>query len=292
MIREGNQGTIDIEVYVLPNGRVGDARVVKSTGFEELDLAALAEAKRNWRLLPATRDGVADRAVASAARDLQAESAVRPGLLRRRGGRRRMLGGRKPVWHSRKPKKMLNAATGTRIHGHWILSSPARSSCSPHRIDSRIYCDSRESCKWLFESSISRPGCCWRWAWAACCWRPTLPGARSSSLDTRAPPARWLAITKSATATTTRYRPRVRFETATGEIVTVDGQLATTSKRFAIGAQVPMVYKWRDPMQARVALFVDNWLGPGIAAVVGLVGLAGGFLVRRSVRRELAKTAA
>jgi protein TonB len=58
MIREGNQGTIEIEVYVLPNGRVGDARVVKSTGFEELDLAAMAEAKRHWRLLPATRDGV------------------------------------------------------------------------------------------------------------------------------------------------------------------------------------------------------------------------------------------
>jgi protein TonB len=59
MIREGNQGNIDLEVYVLPNGRVGDARVVKSTGFDELDRAALAEAKRNWRLLPATRDGVA-----------------------------------------------------------------------------------------------------------------------------------------------------------------------------------------------------------------------------------------
>jgi protein TonB len=58
MIREGNQGTIDLEVYVQPNGRVGDARVVRSTGFEELDRAALAEAKRNWRLLPATRDGV------------------------------------------------------------------------------------------------------------------------------------------------------------------------------------------------------------------------------------------
>jgi len=59
MIREGSQGAIDLEVYVLPNGRVGDARVIKSTGFEELDLAALAEAKRHWRLLPATRDGVA-----------------------------------------------------------------------------------------------------------------------------------------------------------------------------------------------------------------------------------------
>jgi protein TonB len=59
IIREGGQGTIEIEVYVLPNGRVGDARVAKSTGFAELDLAAIAEAKRNWRLLPATRDGVA-----------------------------------------------------------------------------------------------------------------------------------------------------------------------------------------------------------------------------------------
>jgi len=58
MIREGAEGTIEVEVYVLPNGRVGDARVVKSTGFEELDLAAMAEAKRSWRLLPATRDGV------------------------------------------------------------------------------------------------------------------------------------------------------------------------------------------------------------------------------------------
>jgi len=59
MIREGNQGTIEVDVYVLPNGRVGDARVAKSTGFQELDLATLEEAKRKWRLQPATRDGVA-----------------------------------------------------------------------------------------------------------------------------------------------------------------------------------------------------------------------------------------
>jgi protein TonB len=58
IIREGGQGTIELEVYVQPNGRVADARVVKSTGFDELDLAAIAEAKRNWRLVPATRDGV------------------------------------------------------------------------------------------------------------------------------------------------------------------------------------------------------------------------------------------
>jgi protein TonB len=58
-IREGNQGSVDVEVYVLPNGRVGDARIVKSAGFERLDQATIEEAKRSWRLVPATRDGVA-----------------------------------------------------------------------------------------------------------------------------------------------------------------------------------------------------------------------------------------
>jgi protein TonB len=57
-IRAGNTGTADIEIYVLPNGRVGDARIVKSTGFPALDQSALDEAKRKWRLTPATRDGV------------------------------------------------------------------------------------------------------------------------------------------------------------------------------------------------------------------------------------------
>ena len=58
-IRAGNEGNADIEVYVLPNGRVGDARIVRSTGHPRLDQAALEEARKNWRLIPATRDGVA-----------------------------------------------------------------------------------------------------------------------------------------------------------------------------------------------------------------------------------------
>jgi len=58
-IREGNEGNADVEVYVLPNGRVGDARIVRGSGFERLDQSAIEEAKRNWRLVPATRDGVA-----------------------------------------------------------------------------------------------------------------------------------------------------------------------------------------------------------------------------------------
>jgi protein TonB len=58
MIREGKAGSADVEIYVLPTGRVSDARIIRSSGFEELDQSTLAEAKRKWRLLPATRDGV------------------------------------------------------------------------------------------------------------------------------------------------------------------------------------------------------------------------------------------
>ena len=90
----------------------------------------------------------------------------------------------------------------------------------------------------------------------------------------------------------THQRPRIRFTTVTGEIQTIEGQLSTGTQRFAIGEKVPITYRVAKPSDARVALFMDNWLGPCIAAVVGLVGLAGGFLVRRSVRRELAKSGA
>jgi hypothetical protein len=86
-----------------------------------------------------------------------------------------------------------------------------------------------------------------------------------------------------------RYRPRIRFRTATGEIVTTSGQLSAATKRFEIGAHVPVVYRPERPTEARVALFIDNWLGASRASVIGLVGLAGGYLVRRSIRRELAK---
>jgi protein TonB len=56
--REGIEGFVDVEVYVLPDGRVGDARILHSTGSEYMNRNTLEEAKRRWRLLPATRDGV------------------------------------------------------------------------------------------------------------------------------------------------------------------------------------------------------------------------------------------
>lgn len=56
-IRGGHEGSVDLDIYVLANGRVGDARVVRGTGFDALDRSALDEAKRKWRLVPATRNG-------------------------------------------------------------------------------------------------------------------------------------------------------------------------------------------------------------------------------------------
>ena len=55
--RAGEAGTVVLEVLVLENGRVGDARVKKSSGFPRLDEAAVKEVKRSWRLVPGTENG-------------------------------------------------------------------------------------------------------------------------------------------------------------------------------------------------------------------------------------------
>ena len=88
----------------------------------------------------------------------------------------------------------------------------------------------------------------------------------------------------------TRHRPRLRFKTASGEIVQFDSQMATATERFRIGEQLPVVYKAGNPTNARVASFQDNWLGACIAAIIGLAGMVGGFLVRRAVQREISRT--
>ena len=50
------QGTVVIRLLVLPSGEVGDVNVVKSSGYPQLDAAALVEAGK-WRYLPAVRHG-------------------------------------------------------------------------------------------------------------------------------------------------------------------------------------------------------------------------------------------
>jgi len=56
-IRQGIEGNVDVEIFVQPNGRIGDARVVRGSGYDLFDRAALDEARRSWRMLPATRNG-------------------------------------------------------------------------------------------------------------------------------------------------------------------------------------------------------------------------------------------
>jgi protein TonB len=55
-IREQHEGTVLLSVLVLPNGRVGDVRIDRSSGYPKLDESARREA-RQWRLTPGTRDG-------------------------------------------------------------------------------------------------------------------------------------------------------------------------------------------------------------------------------------------
>lgn len=55
--RLGQEGVVTLMLYVKENGRVGDAKVEKSSGFPKLDEAAVAHALRNWRFKPGTENG-------------------------------------------------------------------------------------------------------------------------------------------------------------------------------------------------------------------------------------------
>jgi protein TonB len=57
--RNSQQGAVALEILVGTDGRVRDAKVSQSSGFELLDQAAMTEAKQHWRLRPARRNGVA-----------------------------------------------------------------------------------------------------------------------------------------------------------------------------------------------------------------------------------------
>jgi protein TonB len=56
-IRLGHEGTVLLSLHVLADGRVGEVKLVSSSGFPKLDDSAMREAKR-WRFVPGTRDGV------------------------------------------------------------------------------------------------------------------------------------------------------------------------------------------------------------------------------------------
>jgi len=52
----GEEGAVLVSVYVRPSGRAGKIRIDRSSGFNDLDTAAL-ESVANWRFVPATHGG-------------------------------------------------------------------------------------------------------------------------------------------------------------------------------------------------------------------------------------------
>lgn len=54
--RNGEAGTVVLDVYVRSSGRPTKARVIQSSGFEDLDTAAV-QGVLNWHFVPAFRDG-------------------------------------------------------------------------------------------------------------------------------------------------------------------------------------------------------------------------------------------
>lgn len=54
--RRGEEGTVLLELLVMPDGSVGDIRIKASSGHPRLDRSAL-EAVRRWRYTPAQQGG-------------------------------------------------------------------------------------------------------------------------------------------------------------------------------------------------------------------------------------------
>lgn len=84
-----------------------------------------------------------------------------------------------------------------------------------------------------------------------------------------------------------RWRPRVKFTTPSGDIITFEGQLATTTQRFTVGAAVPVIFSPGKPGEARLATFADNWLGPLASGIIGFLAFGAGIFIRRAAKRSL-----
>lgn len=55
--RAGEAGTVQLRCFVQESGKCTEVSVVKSSGFDKLDEAAVKEVQRNWRFVPGKEDG-------------------------------------------------------------------------------------------------------------------------------------------------------------------------------------------------------------------------------------------
>lgn len=57
--RRGEQGTVTLHVLIAASGAVERVELIESSGFRDLDEAALDTVRSRWRFVPARRDGIA-----------------------------------------------------------------------------------------------------------------------------------------------------------------------------------------------------------------------------------------
>ena len=55
--RAGEAGTVQLRCFVKEDGRCSEVSIVKSSGFNKLDEAAVKEVQRNWKFVPGKEDG-------------------------------------------------------------------------------------------------------------------------------------------------------------------------------------------------------------------------------------------
>jgi hypothetical protein len=195
-------------------------------------------------------------------------------------------------WHSRNTKNRLTAATGTAIHGHAdpFLSDSLIVLPTSNRLASlRIRPSARNmNIAFRFMGIAARLLLA---LGAVCLLLGAYLATQTLDFDRNAEHATGTVVryleTRDGDATI--YRPMIRFTTSHGDIITFAGQLSTGSKRFVIGADVPVVYPFGMPQQGRISTFTDNWLGATVAAVVGMLALVAGVFIRRATRREIAR---
>ena len=84
------------------------------------------------------------------------------------------------------------------------------------------------------------------------------------------------------------YTPRVRFRTASGELVTVLAGPGSDEIEFAAGETVPVLYRADDPQGAVIATVWRAYFGAIVLGVLGTALFDLGWVLRGIVRRRVA----
>lgn len=58
-LQAGESGVVSLRAYVQPDGRAAEVKLIKSSGYQRLDAAAIGSVKSSYRFTPAIQDGQA-----------------------------------------------------------------------------------------------------------------------------------------------------------------------------------------------------------------------------------------